>query len=115
MLSRKILKHVSLRRFCSNFVDEQYFGSLKNFETPKDKFEPIEEKTVDILEASGENYIDEQFFRGQIKPRFQSEEETKKKLQVEDLNFIDEQFFGQNAEEFTNSEKEFDTSSKDSY
>lgn len=84
-------------RFCSNEIDKQYFATVDHLETPTDKTPPVieEQKTIDILDENGENFIDEHYFRGQVKSNHTFEQKAIEiEEKVEDLNYFDEQFFG---------------------
>ena len=99
------------------FVDEQYFSATNSFEV-NEKLENIkseEQKTIDILDNEEENFFDEFYFRGEIKPIQEKVEPDitpeSKESPKEELNFFDEHFLGQNVSQ--NSFEKFESTSKD--
>ena len=116
-LRNSVTRVIPLRRYSDdkkselNVIDQQYFNSSDikkgdNFEHSKSE----DQKTVDILDTEGENFIDEAYFRGEIPlQHFQDiVKDTKQESPVSDgLNFFDEAFFGDDFTEQNFSSHEF--------
>lgn len=127
---RNLLRVWQRRHYCCsgdqgkpglNFIDKQYFGKIQETSENGNEISQFEEKemrSIDILDAKPgeEKFIDEQYFRGQVKPSYHqvnSDHKSDTTTSNEDLNFFDQHFFGETEHATDSSPQIFKTTAHD--